>query len=786
MAAGFRFGEKGIYRLANAGLLTGVALFGGGRFLGIGDLTVWLALGAGVILGLLAGINFLPLRGKFFCLSVAALGVGMAVSVAGARESFLFLRHYFTWLAAGTGEEYGQWAGGYALLQTAIIAVLCYFIQIFLEKIAGIKPFFAALILVAILLCLFWQTDIPRLGMAFGLCYVVTVYAEWAEGRWMKVRGGSRRAYILRIMPFLALYLLLLGCMPAPETPFEWKLVKNIYLQLRETLVEYTQMIKWGGREGFDMSFCGFSEEAGTGGNLGERSEAAMTVQVLGDEPVNVYLTGTVFDVFDGRQWRQTYRGQPDGVLLDTAETLCAAREYGGQYQMDYIHRVKLRICYQDFQTRYLFAPIKTREIRGEGGELAYASEGGSLRMEEYWGYGTDYELQYYQMNGGQEEFYCFLEACSVGSDAFRGEALPCDEVIEEEPAKHGAVNMATYRREIYENYLQEVALSEGVADYLAQVIRGAETDVEKLRAIERELSSYTYTKTPGELPEWVRSEEEFLDYFLLESRQGYCTYFATAFVLLARAEGIPARYVQGFCVPAQEEEVTVYSDMAHAWPETYLPGVGWIPFEPTPGYGGIRFTPWELRKPQDIATDEAGNGMECVEEAAQPRQEDVNSEESEDGETAQEDKWTGRFMRTLGYLIPVILAGYMLLFLLDNAWSRRRFRRMCPEEQFQLVVSRNLRLLALLGMERKEWETLQELRVRSRFQYGNEPERDVLPSLHFIDHYESVVYGGLSASEEMIVEAAGETQALLELLKQEKRWTYVRWRARMWMNPYR
>lgn len=786
MTDGLRLGEKGIYRLANAGLLAGVALFGGVRFLGIGDLTAWLVLEAVVILGLLAGINFLPLRGKLFCLSMAALGVGLAVSVTGAEESLLFLRGYFSWLIGGTGEEYGQWAGGYALLQTAIIVVLCYLLQIILEKVSCIKPFFAALLLVGMLLCLLWQIDIPHLGMAFGLCYVVTGYAERAEERWKKVRGGSRRAYMLRIMPFLAVYLLLLGCMPAPETPLEWRLVKNMYLQLRETLVEYTQMIKWGGREGFGMSFSGFSEEAGTGGNLQESSEAVMTVQVLENEPVNVYLTGTVYDAFDGRQWMQTYRGESDSVFLDTAETLCAAREYGGQYQMDYIHRVKLRICYQDFQTGYLFAPLKTREIRSEEEGLAYACEGGSLCLEEYRGYGTAYELQYYQMNGGQEEFYRFLEACSDGNSASRREALPVDKAIGEELGKHGAVDVAAHRREIYEKYQKEVVLSEDVEDYLFRVTRGAETDVEKLRAIERELSSYSYTRTPGELPGWVKGEGEFLDFFLLESRQGYCTYFATAFVLLARAEGIPARYVQGFCVPVQDEgEVLVYSDMAHAWPEAYIPGAGWIPFEPTPGYGGIRFAPWELRRPQDSTGDEAGSGMELVEEAARPGEADGEKEEPESPEVEEENGRTRPFLRALGYMIPVILTGYVLLLLLDKMWSRRRYWRMCPEERFTLEVSRNLRLLALLGMKREEWETLHELREKCKL-LGGKADGDGLPGLCFINQYESVVYGGRSVSEEMIGEAAEEAQALLELLKQERRWTYARWKVRMWLNPYR
>lgn len=110
-----------------------------------------------------------------------------------------------------------------------------------------------------------------------------------------------------------------------------------------------------------------------------------------------------------------------------------------------------------------------------------------------------------------------------------------------------------------------------------------------------------------------------------------------------------------------------------------------------------------------------------------------------------------------------------MLLLLFDKAWSRRRYQQMCPEEQYKLVVFQNLRLLALLGLEREDWETLQELCVRCRFQYGRETDRDVLPSLHFIDHYESVVYGGRSASEKMIEEAVGEAQVLLEVAKTGK-----------------
>ena len=89
----------------------------------------------------------------------------------------------------------------------------------------------------------------------------------------------------------------------------------------------------------------------------------------------------------------------------------------------------------------------------------------------------------------------------------------------------------------------------------------------------------------PGAMPPEIDTTEEFLDHLIFEKRTGYCVYYATAFVLLARHEGIPARYVQGFIVsPEKYTSVKVTGNSAHAWPECYIRGLGWVAFEPTPG----------------------------------------------------------------------------------------------------------------------------------------------------------------------------------------------------------
>ena len=83
------------------------------------------------------------------------------------------------------------------------------------------------------------------------------------------------------------------------------------------------------------------------------------------------------------------------------------------------------------------------------------------------------------------------------------------------------------------------------------------------------------------------------LDTFLLEEQRGYCEQFAGAFAVLGRTLGLPTRVAVGFTpgvVLAESEPAgTLYSvrgEHAHAWPEVYIDGAGWVAFEPTPGRG--------------------------------------------------------------------------------------------------------------------------------------------------------------------------------------------------------
>lgn len=77
-----------------------------------------------------------------------------------------------------------------------------------------------------------------------------------------------------------------------------------------------------------------------------------------------------------------------------------------------------------------------------------------------------------------------------------------------------------------------------------------------------------------------------------LERRTGYCEHFASTFAIFARTLGLPARVAIGFTpgdrtrTDAGQDVYTVRARHAHAWPEVWFDGLGWVLFEPTPGRG--------------------------------------------------------------------------------------------------------------------------------------------------------------------------------------------------------
>ncbi len=105
-------------------------------------------------------------------------------------------------------------------------------------------------------------------------------------------------------------------------------------------------------------------------------------------------------------------------------------------------------------------------------------------------------------------------------------------------------------------------------------------TPYDQARAIEQFLRQYDYNLDVERPPPDV----DVVDYFLFDAQEGYCDYYASAMVVLARSAGLPARMGTGFLQqPPDENGVQIIRQVnGHSWAEIYFAGYGWIEFEPT------------------------------------------------------------------------------------------------------------------------------------------------------------------------------------------------------------
>jgi transglutaminase-like putative cysteine protease/uncharacterized membrane protein YidH (DUF202 family) len=120
------------------------------------------------------------------------------------------------------------------------------------------------------------------------------------------------------------------------------------------------------------------------------------------------------------------------------------------------------------------------------------------------------------------------------------------------------------------------------VRDLALQLTATEPTPYDRAHAIEQYLrSTYPYTTDIPRPP----ANQDLVDFFLFDLRKGYCDYYASAMVVLARAAGIPARLAIGYATGTyslNSGRFMVSQADAHSWVEVYFPDIGWVAFEPT------------------------------------------------------------------------------------------------------------------------------------------------------------------------------------------------------------
>lgn len=648
-------------------------------------------------------------------------------------------------------------------LGTFVLAMSVCVLQLLFEKYFPLKAAFCVILCGMLLYSLFAGRYVPKMGVLLLLLYVVMTLTEYI---WLKSRNkekGNSHAYIVWLAPFFVLYFAVLCLMPMPKTPYSWQWLKDIYLRVEEKITIYAENFVSRNDEDLDGAISGFSESAVLFSNLAANDKNIMVIETLPGKKQPLYLAGKIYDVFGGQEWKSTKGKDARERLIDTAETVYALEAYAKD-DLDHplYNGIRAKSGYRHFHTNYLLAPSKTWKIEGR---LQYQQDGANLTFDQKAGYGTEYTLQYCWMNMGRETTQDFLQSNSVENPDLWESTV---KAYAEENITYA--QLLAYRENMRERYLPETTISPGTEDWLAEVTKDAENEIDGLFCIEEALADMEYNVNPGGLPGEVTDEQSFLHYFLLDKQEGFCTYYATAFVLLARAEGFPARYVQGFCVPlGNAKETEVYSAMAHAWPEVYFEGKGWIPFEPTPGYG-IRRYPAEPEK--EGKKDE--NAVKRKELAAEKDVLDDSelSDDEEEEERKERDKKVQEVKRAAAWITIcglLILAVGMLLFVIDRLSEKYREKRRSTAEKYKRAVLLNMQILSMLGCEREWSETYHELAER----IGKREDEEAIPTA-FIATYENILYGTREIGERELEECLAQREGLMQILRKKKGRRYV------------
>jgi transglutaminase-like putative cysteine protease len=187
-------------------------------------------------------------------------------------------------------------------------------------------------------------------------------------------------------------------------------------------------------------------------------------------------------------------------------------------------------------------------------------------------------------------------------------------------------------------------------------------TPYDRAIAIQNYLREFPYTLEVGAPP----TGRDVADYFLFDLKQGYCDYYATTMVVLARAAGLPARLVVGYASGLYEAEKAHYivtENYAHSWVEVYFADIGWVEFEPTSSQPAILYAEeGQVLTPAEVA------------EPAPP--------------IAQQFTL---FLQRLNFMTPALILGFSLIAWF--AWDTLHLAWLDPVRGMQVIYKRLRRL---------------------------------------------------------------------------------------------
>ncbi|MBS4022862.1 MAG: transglutaminase domain-containing protein [Dethiobacter sp.] len=426
-----------------------------------------------------------------------------------------------------------------------------------------------------------------------------------------------------------------------------------------------------GSDEEFGLFSISFQETSRLGGPLWEDRTILLEVRGAG----GLRLRGSVKNSYTGISWSKTGTA---GQWLPSAPPDALSK---------FLEPVQLWVKHKRLRTTTVFTLLYTLELRGfsqtlqmgEGGDAAVPRSVPLTQEYPVSGFAPAFQGNFAAMERGEAgpEFESFL-------------ALPAD-------------------------------LPAGISELALDITREHQGTYTKIKALENHLrTNYRYSKNVPALP----AGRDFADFFLFEQQAGYCTSFATALAVMARTIGIPTRYVEGFIIPDSADRDGIYrvpGTNAHAWVEAYIPGIGWLPFEATPGFPASDSLPLlDERAPNDTVDYTPGTDANTPPgEAELPPNffDDLWPGFIEPGSSSIDAGFLFKVFFNL-FLIAAMALAIFLLLLISHRWLRIKkymydLNQLPPAQRSVAYYNLTLPLLEKIDMGKYPGETPREYSLR-------------------------------------------------------------------------
>ncbi len=395
-----------------------------------------------------------------------------------------------------------------------------------------------------------------------------------------------------------------------------------------------------------------FRDTLTLGGNPNLTQEIVFRVKT---DDGSQYLNSLSYDAYDGRTWRIS----PTSSQVIKKDTILPA-------VTNVAHQIKQTVNVvnpPNEQNPYILGSPQISSLGQDAQVLSLNATGESI--------------SWVRTNGPMAAGNIYTVTSYVSSaDEKSLQAVPMPADSPKFPSNfEGALPISYYDPNVVRTYTQlPKNLDPNIGLLTKQVTANRNTMYAKTIALEAYLRSHYAYNVNINLP----AGEEGVSWFLFRSgHQGYCNYFASSMVVMARELGIPARVVIGYTHGTQDPQKhdwVIRGADAHAWVQIYFGGYGWINFEPS-----ASFSDFSRPQPNQFGTASGTNSSSTGGSAAAPQARRINrgldqpesASNATTGANHSQVSPVGIAGTFLGWLLLLALIGLVVFAL----WWSRLFR---------------------------------------------------------------------------------------------------------------